>query len=152
MRKGLCLSLFFRVLAGQPALAGFAHNPKNLVFDGGGVTMLAWSPDGKYVAACTMGGACRLWDAASGNILATAPGLGPSVEQTDGIAFSTDGKALVLPDDGALLIWPRTAGTATHEVTFPAPYNSSENFQGFRHCGPNGSLIESIGDDFHSLA
>jgi len=150
--KSLCLSLFFCALAGQPALAGLAYNPKTLVFDGGGVTMLAWSPDGKYVGACAMGGACRVWDAASGNVLATAPGLGPGVQQTDGITFSRDGKALVLPDDGALLVWPWSAGTATHEVTFPPPYNSFKNFQGFRRCGPNGSLIESTGDDLHSWA
>jgi len=108
--------------------------------------------DGKYVAACAMGGDCRVWDAASGKILGTAPGLGPSVEQTDGIAFSRDGKTLVLPGDGSLVVWPWAAGTAAHEVNFVAPYNGFKNFQGFRHCGPDGSLVEATGDDFHSWA
>ncbi len=144
--------LFGCVLGGNSAIAGVAYNSKNLVLEGGDVTMLAWSPDGKYFGACAMGGACRVWDAASATVLPTAPGLGPGLQQTDGIAFSKDGKALVLPDDGALLIWLWSSGMASHEVTFPAPYNSFKNFQGFRRCGPTGSLIESTGDDFHSWA
>ncbi len=139
--------LFGCVLGGNSAIAGVAYNSKNLVLEGGDVTMLAWSPDGKYFGACAMGGACRVWDAASATVLPTAPGLGPGLQQTDGIAFSKDGKALVLPDDGALLIWLWSSGMASHEVTFPAPYNSFKNFQGFRRCGPTGSLIPPFGID-----
>jgi len=52
---------------------------------------VAFSPDGRMLAAGDLAGAIRIWDVASRNLLATLPG---HPEETSGVAFSPDGRTL----------------------------------------------------------
>jgi WD40 repeat protein len=136
----------------RAALAAEPFAPKTLAFSGAGITSLAWSPDGTYLAACAMGGACRVWDAASGETRATMQGIGPGIEETDIIAFSQNGQSLVLPDNGGMQAWDwPTAGPLRH-IAFPPPYDADYGLAstGFPYCGRAGPLIETATDAGHA--
>jgi WD40 repeat protein len=62
------------------------------------VPSLAWSPDGRWLAAADDHGDVRVWEAASGRVQARAPGAGG-----EAVAFAPDGSTLAaLGYDGTL--------------------------------------------------
>jgi WD40 repeat protein len=68
------------------------------------------SPDGKVLASGggnSQGGELKLWDAATGRLLATLPGYKDSLE---GLVFSPDGRRLASAGS-ALQVWDVAAGT-----------------------------------------
>ena len=69
----------------------------------GGVTSLAFSPDGRF--AFSGGEKLQVWDVATGKLLRTIKGSGPS--QT--VAFSRDGRS-VLTGLGTLKLWDMSTG------------------------------------------
>jgi WD40 repeat protein len=69
---------------------------------------VAWSPDGKYVAAGTDGMGVQVWNVVSGKIVLK---LEPLSIPTIKIDFSPDGKTLVAGrDDGFILLWDTVSG------------------------------------------
>lgn len=60
----------------------------------GGVSGLAFSPDGRLLAVGTASGTVYLWDMATGKLAATL--LNPDSERVSSIAFSPDGKVLAV--------------------------------------------------------
>jgi WD40 repeat protein len=58
----------------------------------GGVTALAWSPDGKLVASGGMGGVVRLWDPHDGQVAVEFKLHAPN--RVTCLAFSPDGRLL----------------------------------------------------------
>jgi len=141
------------MLGAYAARAGAGYDAKTLAFDGGGITALAWSLDGKYIAACAMGGACRVWDASSGTALATGPGIGPTEQQTDAIGFTSDGRSIVMPVEGGIRVWDWSRGQATREIAFPPEFaHEGTGRDAFHRCGAQHVLVETTGDQDHNWA
>jgi WD40 repeat protein len=61
------------------------------------VRALAFTPDGRTLAAAGKGRAIRLWDPATGQELLTLP---VDADQVNDLKFSPDGRALVACDHG----------------------------------------------------
>jgi WD40 repeat protein len=81
----------------------------------GGVTGVAFSPDGRKLASVSKDRTVCLWDAASGNLLTASPGHEAEVQD---VAFSPDGRLLVTGDwRGEIRVWDPQSGkliTAAH--------------------------------------
>ncbi len=83
------------------------------------VTDVAFSPDGKAVAACGWYDRARLWDVGTGRLVRL---FGPSWGLTSRVAFSPDGKTLAALADGgppAVRLWDVRTGTLLHEWALP---------------------------------
>ena len=73
-----------------------------------GVRLAAWSPDGRWIATGNGTGAARVWEAATGRLLATCPGTGPAVTA---LAFDRDARWLAVGhQDGTAAIWDPRPG------------------------------------------
>jgi len=112
----------------RPA-AGLA--PLRRVAAGGRVNQLAASTDGRLIAG-TMQDVARVWDAATGKLLAEFKGGHPPATRLGrrnpryGVAFSPDGKILATGDRGGTICWWHAAtGKLLHRAEAPAFYSQA---------------------------
>jgi WD40 repeat protein/serine/threonine protein kinase len=100
---------------------------------------VAYSPDGKHVAAGTRNNAIKTWNAATGELELTFAGHRDWVND---VAFSPDGKTLVSGSkDRTLKIW---------DVATGAELKSLEGHKGWVNgvaFSPDGSEVASVSDD-----
>jgi WD40 repeat protein len=91
---GAAAAITIGAAAAIPAVLAGAARPGNAVFTGhtGGVTSVAFSPDGKILASASRDGTVRLWNVATHSQIGK-----PLTGHTGGVtsvAFSPDGKTL----------------------------------------------------------
>jgi WD40 repeat protein len=98
---------------------GMSEKVATLTGHAGRVTTAQFSPDGKRLVTASLDGTAKLWDAATGKLVATfAPG---TYKTGMGVAvFSPDGRSLVTAgDDGAIRVWDVGALHAVRLETVP---------------------------------
>lgn len=115
-----------------------AHDDgKVRIWDGGGgrimrleganaaITSVAFSPDGRYVAAGTDDGRVLIWDAKFGDVVANLPEQATAVSC---VRWSPDGDRLAISlapwdhsDEAKLLIWNPTSDIVLHDFTLDQP-------------------------------
>lgn len=119
---------------------------------GAAVSALAWSPDGKILAAADLRGALRFWDALAGRearlLAAGMPGPGPEAGPWPGpgrgpeLAFSPDGHALACAGPGPTLrlLDPATGGEIRAWRAHPGHVHAVA-------FGPDGAWLATGGDE-----
>ena len=111
---------------------------------GPGSTSVAFSPDGKTLAAADSDGTIQLWDAATGRP-AGSP-LTSSHGGVDSVAFSPDGKLLATTDgDGTVQLWNLATGRPAG-VPLPADTGELDGLFGAAFS-PDGKILATGDDD-----
>ena len=98
-----------------------SSTPEKLKLEGhrGGVTGVAFSPDGTKLASSSKDKTVKLWDAQSGKLLNT---LRPNEQPVQSVAFSPDGKLLASGDwGGAVRLWDPNSGEMLQKLAAGAP-------------------------------
>jgi WD40 repeat protein len=100
------------------------------------VRSVAWSPDGRRIASAGLFTQPRVWEAATGKDLVTYEGgEGP-------VVWSPDGKYLLAPERGRVMIWNARTGEAVSVY----PHGRLQTVKAVA-WSPDGRYIASSGDD-----
>lgn len=95
-----------------------AGQNKTAVIDSDQALTVAFSPDGRMLAAAGFGKAMLIWDARTGNVLHSLEG--PKRTTRRSIAFSPDRKTLIgCGDDGVVHLWNAQTGTLDRSISGP---------------------------------
>jgi len=104
------------------------------------VESVAFSPDGKLLAAGSDDNSVILWDVASGKEVNTLNGHG-HLRYIRSVAFSPDGKLLASESDNfTVVLWDVASGQAVNTLTGNTSYVDSVAFS------PDGKLLASVSD------
>jgi RNA polymerase sigma factor (sigma-70 family) len=101
------------------------------------VSGLAYSPDGKCIAAIGAGRALTLWDAATGKEVRQFP----NINQPIGLAFSPDGKMIATTDNPYCYLWDVATGKELRRL------KGHQNVVQGVAFSPHGKRIATVGTD-----
>src|SRR3981189_2457955 len=105
---GLFVTLLILALTSSMLLWTSTHERAILKGHTAALTVVAYSPDGKYLATGSLDRTARVWDAATGKELAALVGHTAPLE---GVAFSPDGKTLATGSyDNLVKLWDWSTG------------------------------------------
>ncbi|MEV0404052.1 serine/threonine-protein kinase [Actinoallomurus sp. NPDC050550] len=102
------------------------------------VVGMAFSPDGRILAAGGYDGRVRLWDVVTHRLVASLPSLPGRV---NGVAFSPDGRILACAGGDAVLLWNALTGRPVTTLTPQAGIVDAVAFS------PDGRTLATGGDD-----
>ncbi|GAA4624689.1 hypothetical protein GCM10023196_025840 [Actinoallomurus vinaceus] len=102
------------------------------------VVGMAFSPDGRLLAAGGYDGRVRLWDVVTHRLVASLPGLPGRV---NGVAFSHDGRLLACAGGDSVLLWNALTRTPVATLT---PRSGVVDAVAF---SPDGRTLATAGDD-----
>ena len=110
-----------------------------ILHHGGAIYVAAFSLDGKLIVTASVDHSARVWEAVSGQLLATLTGHAGPVNDA---AFSPDGKRVVTAsDDGTARVWDAVTGHLLATLTGPNVEVRKAVFS------PDGTRILTIGAD-----
>ena len=113
------------------------------------LTSVAFSPDGQRIVTASRDATAKVWDAATGTIVATLSGHGASV---DSAAFSPDSSRIVTASiDHTARLWDARTGKALATFEHPvgmALWWATFNADGTRVVTAGGGYTGSLADDF----
>jgi RNA polymerase sigma factor (sigma-70 family) len=104
---------------------------------GFGVSALAYSPDGRKIAAIGAGRALTLWDAATGKELRPFP----NINQPIGLAFSPDGRTIATTDNPFCYLWDVATGKELRRL------EGHQNVVQGVAFSPDGKKLATAGSD-----
>lgn len=105
MKQSLWLACW-GLVAVYPLFAQEARLRKTLEGHSDAVYSVAWSPDGKTLASGSSDGTVKLWDMATGEVVATLRAEPADVPGVQSIAWSPDGRNLASGNhDGTIRLW-----------------------------------------------
>ncbi len=107
----------------------------------GGVMSLAFSPDGKIIAAGDDGGRANAWSAPSGKPVFSAQAV---LNAAESVSFSPDGKRLVVSGSSTIVTMDAVSGARTESFDTGSPVINST----FSAQTPDGKLIAGFGADW----
>ncbi len=112
---------------------------------GGGVFMLAFSPDGRLLAAAGIDGKIRVYSVPGFSLLAVVPPL----DSTTSLAFSPDGRTLAFGNaDGSVYLYsvPATYANLNDHIKFRATLSASSKSISSVEFTSNNSLVAGGAD------
>jgi hypothetical protein len=139
-------------LTGSLGLVVGLSVPKIIELTGhsGGVSSVAWSPDGSKIATASHDGTARVWSSSSGSTLLTLYGHSGKYNFVNSVAWSPDGsKIATASGDGTARVWSSSSGSTLltlygHSKIF---YSGEHNFVNSVAWSPDGSKIATASHD-----
>lgn len=105
----------------------------------GGISSVAFSPNGETIVSASLGSQIGLWDPKSEQCLHILEGDSDLIYAT---VFSPDGEILATAgEDGTIRIWQVTSGECLRVISLPKPYEGT-NIAGVK--GLSNARIDSL--------
>ncbi|GAA0947186.1 WD40 repeat domain-containing protein [Virgisporangium aurantiacum] len=115
-------------------------DPKGDASGSNGLVALEFSPDGRWLATSQVGGTVRVWNVATGTVVA---GMNIDYGYIRHLAFSPDGRLIAARQDLSETVWVWDTATGAQRAALPGHYDLG----GALMFSPDGLLLAEGADD-----